>query len=1327
MDFLEWLAGMISLGGYGIPVRGFPWREAIVAVLLGCAVLPGIRRWISLRLPGGPLPGLFLVLWIALSGMHAPSFGRGVLETAQTGFYFLAVPILVCLLPGRRGLLVGLVWAGIAALVVLGVTEITGTPAAAARVLDNRFFRDLALAAWIRLAAARVFSEPRGSGDRWRRAFPALVFAGGLAITSAAGLILYLGNTLWITVRTVPNRRFSLKIVVAAGIAAFLGPGLLHHREILASIAPLDPGGPPRRWLQECIAGTRAVRNRPWLGHGPGRFQEIVSSGIYRGDLPRPRETKVESGMECGYLVLAVESGIPAAGFLFLVLTGTALSTGRHLEKTPGGATREPTGHPPSEVFVGPALLTLALGAFFTPVSTRAGGLLCGMLLGLARPAVRGRTARVPGETGPAGAGLSAGEGARDSPVRLSRLLLRTAWGQAGLCLLACGVALAMRHGAKGSLPRAGNAPAPGALTLVIEAESLQNAAACVRRFSDPGLAAGRGIEIPDRILKGKGPAELGQWRFILPCPAALTLWFRVRWDDGCGNSLAAGLDGDPARLVGNDGVYRSWHWVRAFRMKLGAGPHVLHLKPREDGIAVDQVLLTADDGFQPRGILDNAGKIRPVQQRGRLLFSKPSGPPPPPLVRRRAPFIFGVGGCYRGGFEAACIELGLPWRKVDDSDLVRPERLAAFRVLCLSEPRPLRARIPAMFTALQAFVQHGGALLLENYTGPIPRNFAARRLFFPEPVQRLGQQYSGVLVCNGSKWFAGIPPGSRFRPARDVPFTRNRGHADSAWHGYGAIRVHGRDAGPALWVRSLGKGRVLYCRIPLSFQYMWRGPAMVRPLYALLRTLAGSRCPPIAPIPHPRPPNAAPDLFADDFMRAGPALGPGWIVHGSAACTGPRGDGPHTEFAARLAAPAKITAAAHAGLDWAFSTDLRLNPSGIAGLWVSVTGGARLELEAAGDGAVRLRRLDPNGKTACLAASCLPPGGGWHRLTLAREPNDWTVFVDGTVQAAVAAPIGDQPSGKFGLFSKTGKAWFDDVAARPVSLLVPGTDRMRGEEGSCQAWAGLAQHGIESHTVYSMPWLIRPAPDFRNGLHLLLPNFNPGILLLDGRPATFAAPHRTAPVLPIPAPQTVRRSIGFVSPGWRDYVFRGRVTDWYSTGADWEPMARWSCDPRWFWMGAETRNQTALWYRWPLKPPYAAAAVLAVGARRYFGEEYRRGRDLNLTLGGDGRRPETGLIIRVMNAWNRGIEAWRNGRRIAVAPNAGLPSGHSLHHNWFTVNVLVRRNHVRVRFDQAPVLDVPLAHPLHAGKFAVWTEKNSIRVARITLSLSPAPAGTSE
>ena len=57
----------------------------------------------------------------------------------------------------------------------------------------------------------------------------------------------------------------------------------------------------------------------------------------------------------------------------------------------------------------------------------------------------------------------------------------------------------------------------------------------------------------------------------------------------------------------GQDAVYKNWHWVKAPRrikdLRMGAGQQKLTIQNREDGVRIDQILLTRDRRFVPVGV----------------------------------------------------------------------------------------------------------------------------------------------------------------------------------------------------------------------------------------------------------------------------------------------------------------------------------------------------------------------------------------------------------------------------------------------------------------------------------------------------------------------------------------------------------------------------------------------------------------------------------------------------------------------------------------------------------------------------------------------------
>jgi len=117
---------------------------------------------------------------------------------------------------------------------------------------------------------------------------------------------------------------------------------------------------------------------------------------------------------------------------------------------------------------------------------------------------------------------------------------------------------------------------------------------------NDLTAAAGRALTVPPRAGNKQGRAALA---FQLDRGGSYDVWIRAYWgtdgEDACSNSIQLELDGHRPVLV-TDSTYRQWHWVKArpggalkTGFKLAPGAHTLRLTNREDGIKLDQALLT--------------------------------------------------------------------------------------------------------------------------------------------------------------------------------------------------------------------------------------------------------------------------------------------------------------------------------------------------------------------------------------------------------------------------------------------------------------------------------------------------------------------------------------------------------------------------------------------------------------------------------------------------------------------------------------------------------------------------------------------------------------
>jgi len=119
--------------------------------------------------------------------------------------------------------------------------------------------------------------------------------------------------------------------------------------------------------------------------------------------------------------------------------------------------------------------------------------------------------------------------------------------------------------------------------------------------------ASGTYLEIPEgagnppKVTAGKAV-----FSFEVPEDGQFTLWCRVWWEGECSNSFTVTVDDQPGFLFGENATYKVWHWVKypvsrtTAPIRLTKGRHTLTFHNREDGVRLDQVLLSADRRFVP-------------------------------------------------------------------------------------------------------------------------------------------------------------------------------------------------------------------------------------------------------------------------------------------------------------------------------------------------------------------------------------------------------------------------------------------------------------------------------------------------------------------------------------------------------------------------------------------------------------------------------------------------------------------------------------------------------------------------------------------------------
>jgi hypothetical protein len=142
---------------------------------------------------------------------------------------------------------------------------------------------------------------------------------------------------------------------------------------------------------------------------------------------------------------------------------------------------------------------------------------------------------------------------------------------------------------------------------ICFEAESGQEIVAPVAIVAgEPAesVSGGKIVEVKQGAGEGKKVGGSISYSIELAETGNYYLWARVWWLDGCGNSFSVKFNDGPTFAFGNDNTFKNWHWVKArVRLKLEAGTHTIVVSNREDGIKIDQFLLTDDRAVVPVGI----------------------------------------------------------------------------------------------------------------------------------------------------------------------------------------------------------------------------------------------------------------------------------------------------------------------------------------------------------------------------------------------------------------------------------------------------------------------------------------------------------------------------------------------------------------------------------------------------------------------------------------------------------------------------------------------------------------------------------------------------
>jgi hypothetical protein len=384
---------------------------------------------------------------------------------------------------------------------------------------------------------------------------------------TAAGVLLAMGGNAGLTLAALAG--IALAAISAKrrdawkkcfGCFAAAAAMLFFNGAALDTLNFYHPDGHPKRLLIEMGATGPAVQEAAITGHGLGRYKTVIHD--YFQQFPDGDDNKILPDTNSTYAMWAIESGPLAAATLLLGLIGLAIGSWRSGNQL--GAS---------------ALVALIISGFFTTIVTRNTGMTVGCVLGLAT-------------------GLSV------APIPHS-LVRAGIVAVAGLACLA--------------FPSAESAKADAPQIRIIERRTAESADFAVQEAETPLLPPTGVMAIApandasgNRALavssgKGKG-SGIASYRFEGLKPLEYTVWLRTFWEDGCGNSI--GIVAGERRMIVTDERFGRWHWLSASRRltpKNGTLEFALH--NLEDGIKIDQIVVTPDSGFEPYGVLTQPQK----------------------------------------------------------------------------------------------------------------------------------------------------------------------------------------------------------------------------------------------------------------------------------------------------------------------------------------------------------------------------------------------------------------------------------------------------------------------------------------------------------------------------------------------------------------------------------------------------------------------------------------------------------------------------------------------------------------------------------------------
>lgn len=588
-----------------------------------------------------PLVGFAVLIMYCVANLSSMSGFVGAFKCAQMVQYLLCgVMMMSFLLENVPGTTVFTVLIALGLNILVAIFQAgkygIGSALAPADVLNLKWgfggaftglFRSrMAFSFFTATSLAWLFPQLIGKNNSFMRTALATIIAVPCLLAIVHGQMLLIAICVLLIEGYIYSRRAGNAALLAILVAFLISASFsqwAHHKTVMETLSIIKTGqnaGELKTNHIDFIAALKMAAAHPSSGVGSGRYQENI--GTCYGELPNPAYNDIATDTQAAWGITAGTAGVWTAAFLALLLV-MAIGTGL-------GRTRYGTsGRDPLALGGAATIVMIALAMFITDPFIR--GLAWLPTLALASTIVprpdedcEDIFLLLPGYALIACVLLGL-------LISINAVLGRRDTGNAA-CKKDCTKTVQATSEPTKTIapkdaktttqpqPQAQVKPAPVPVSIpmikskvmkVLNADNVSRFTPPFRQTALSGTASAKVLEILDNAGKppeGKDPSmEYGGavFQVDIPSPGTYKIWVNVWWEGSCGNTLSVQVgDEKKSVTVGNDSNYNKWHWVEVPRQyQFVQGPCAIAILNREDGIKLDQVLVTSDLTYVPQGI----------------------------------------------------------------------------------------------------------------------------------------------------------------------------------------------------------------------------------------------------------------------------------------------------------------------------------------------------------------------------------------------------------------------------------------------------------------------------------------------------------------------------------------------------------------------------------------------------------------------------------------------------------------------------------------------------------------------------------------------------